>query len=145
MRKTLLLGLGILLLAGCANSPDVSTTPTSVASESTVEIKLDGNDCSVLTTITYDLESAIFDATSSSDDDGALETMKQLQPVFDDLVSKYSSSAPSEAGIWLGQLSADLKTLTTELETDGILSTTEESSRLQENIRKLDEFCLSEE
>jgi hypothetical protein len=106
---------------------------------------LDGNDCSVLTTITYDLESAIFDATSSSDDDGALETMKQLQPVFDDLVSKYSSSAPSEAGIWLGQLSADLKTLTTELETDGILSTTEESSRLQENIRKLDEFCPSEE
>ena len=145
MRKTFPLGLGILLLAGCANSPEDSTAPTSVASESAVEIKLDGNDCSVLTTITYDLESAIFDATSSSDDVGALETMKQLQPVFDDLVTKYSSSEQTKAGIWLGQLAGDLKTLTTELETDGILSTTEESSRLQENIRKLDEFCLSEE
>ena len=134
-----------LLVAGCANSPYVSTTPTSIASESAVEIKLDGNDCSVLTTITYDLESAIFAATSSSDDVDALETMKQLQPVFDDLVTKYPSGAQSEAVMWLGQLSADLNTLTTELETDGILSTTEESSRLQANIRKLDEFCPSEE
>jgi len=145
MAKKIRLVLIAFLLAGCANSPDVSTTPTSMASESAVEIKLDGNDCSALTTITYDLESAVFDATSSSDNDGVLETMKQLQPVFDDLVTKYSSSEQTKAGIWLGQLAGDLKTLTTELETDGILSTTEESSRLQENIRKLDEFCLSEE
>ena len=145
MAKKIRLVLIAFLLAGCANSPDVSTTPTSMASESAVEIKLDGNDCSALTTITYDLESAVFDATSSSDNDGVLETMKQLQPVFDDLVTKYPSGAQSEAVMWLGQLSADLKTLTTELETDGILSTTEESSRLQENIRKLDEFCPSEE
>jgi hypothetical protein len=145
MQRNAVLACLALLVAGCANSPDVSTTPTSVASESTVEIKLDGNDCSVLTTITYDLESAIFDATASSDDDGALETMKQLQPVFEDLVTKYSSSAQSEAGMWLGQLAGDSKILTTELETDGILSTTEESSRLKANIRKLDEFCPSEE
>ncbi len=145
MQRNAVLACLALLVAGCANSPDVSTTPTSVASESAVEIKLDGNDCSVLTTITYDLESAIFDATSSSDNDGVLETMNQLQPVFDDLVTKYSSSEQTKAGIWLGQLAGDLKTMITELETDGILSTTEESSRLQENIRKLDEFCPSEE
>lgn len=145
MQRNAVLACLALLVAGCANSPDASTTPTSISSESAVEIKLDGNDCSVLTTITYDLESAVLDATSSSDNDGAQETMKQLQLVFDDLVTKYSSNAQSKAGMWLGQLAGDLKSLTTELETDGILSTTEESSRLQENIRKLDEFCPSEE
>jgi len=145
MRKTFLLGLGILLLAGCANSPEVSTNPSSEVSQSPVQIKLDDKDCSLLTTITYDLESAVLSEINGEVDPGALQTMNQLLPVFEEMTAKYSGNPETESGIWLGQMASDLRLITEELNNQEKLSNSEASSQLIANIDRLDFFCPSEE
>lgn len=138
-------GLAVLLLAGCATSQDVSSDPTSLASPTPVQVKLDGKDCSILITTTYDLESAVLSEVNDEADPGALQTMNQLLPVFKDLETKYSADPQTDSGTWLAQIATDLVAITRELNGQGKLSNTQASSQLIANIHRLDYFCPSEE
>jgi hypothetical protein len=138
-------GLAVLLLAGCATSQNVSSDPTSVASPTAAQVKLDGKDCSILLTTTYDLESAVLSELNGEADPGALQTMNQLLPVFKDLAYKHSAEPQAEPAIWLAQIAADLEVITEELNGQGKLSNTQASSQLIANIDRLDYFCPSEE
>lgn len=138
-------GLAVLLLAGCATNQGVSSDPTSVASSTPVQIKLDGKDCSILVTTTYDLESAVLSELNGEADPGALQTMNQLLPVFKDMASKYLADPTAESGTWLAQIATDLEVITNELNGQGELSNTQASSQLIANIDRLDYFCPSEE
>lgn len=138
-------GLAVLLLAGCATNQDVLSDPTSVASPTPVQVKLDGKDCSILVTTTYDLESAVLSELNGEADPGALQTMNQLLPVFKDMASKYSADPQAESGTWLAQIATDLEVITEELNGQGELRNTQASSQLIANIDRLDDFCPSEE
>jgi hypothetical protein len=106
---------------------------------------LDGIDCASLITTTYDLESAVLSALAGEPDPGALQTMNQLLPVFEEMTSKYSANPQTEAGIWLEQITTDLALITEEMNSQGKLSNTQASSQLVANIDRLDQFCPSEE
>lgn len=138
-------GLVVLLLAGCGANQDVSLDPTSVASPTAVQVRLDGKDCSILITTTYDLESAVVSELNGEADPGALQTMNQLLPVLKDMTLKYSVDPQTESGIWLEKIATDLEVITEELNGQGELSNTQVSSQLIANIDRLDYFCPSEE
>jgi hypothetical protein len=141
----IILGLVVLLLAGCAKSTPVSTDSTPAVSSTPTQVKLDGIDCASLITTTYDLESAVLSALAGEPDPGALQTMNQLLPVFEEMTSKYSANPQTEAGIWLEQITTDLALITEEMNSQGKLSNTQASSQLVANIDRLDQFCPSEE
>ena len=141
----ILLGLIVLLLAGCAKTPPVSTNSTSVVSSTPAQVKLDGKDCASVITTTYDLESAVLSELAGEADPSALQTMNQLLPVFEEMTSKYSANPQTEAGIWLEQITTDLALISEELNGQGKLSNTQASSQLIANIDRLDYFCPSEE
>lgn len=145
MAVKILVGLAAFLLVGCANTSAVSTESSSTVSSTPIVVELDGKDCSVLVTTTYDLESAVLSELNGESDPGALQMMNQLLPVFEEMAAKYSDDPQSEAGIWLEQMSTDLALITEELNEQGTLSNTEASSELLINIRRLDYFCPSEE
>ena len=138
-------GLAVLLLAGCATSQNVSSDPTSVASPTAAQVKLDGEGCSILITTTYDLESAVLSELNGEADPGALQTMNQLLPVFKDMAAKYSVDPQTESGTWLAQIATDLEVISEELNSQGKLSNTQTGSQLIANIDRLDYFCPSEE
>jgi DNA repair ATPase RecN len=145
MLTKILSGLVVLLLAGCAKSTPVSIDSTPAVSSTPAQVKLDGKDCASLVTTTYDLESAVLSALAGEADPGALQTMNQLLPVFEEMTSKYSANPQTEAGIWLEQITTDLALITEEMNSQGKLSNTQASSQLMANIDKLDQFCPSEE
>lgn len=141
----ILSGLVVLLLAGCAKSTPDSTDSTPAVSSTPAQVKLDGKDCASLITTTYDLESAVLSELAGEADPGALQTMNQLLPVFEEMTSKYSANPQTEAAIWLEQITTDLALITEELNSQGKLSSTQASSQLIANIDRLDYFCPSEE
>jgi len=141
----ILLGLVVLLLAGCAKSTPVSTDSTPAVSSTPAQVKLDGKDCASLITTTYDLESAVLSELAGEADPGALQTMNQLLPIFEAMTSRYSANPQTEAGIWLEQITTDLALISEELNGQGKLSNTQASSQLIANIDRLDYFCPSEE
>lgn len=99
----------------------------------------------MLITTTYDLESAVQSELNGESDPEALQTIKQLVPVFQELQAKYSQTPKSEAEIWLEQMTTDLVSITDEINTNGKLMNTELGSQLIANIDRLDEFCPSAE
>lgn len=145
LTKSLIGIAAALLLVGCANTSDESMDSDPTELSPTSLAKLDSKDCSVLITNTYDLESAVQSGLNGESDPDVLQTMNQLVPVFQDLQTKYSQNPKSEAGLWLEQLTTDLKSITEDLELNGQLSNGELGSQLIANIDRLDYFCPSEE
>lgn len=145
MLRKLVIGSAALLLVGCASTTDASIDTGSSELPGTSPVKLDAKDCSVLITTTYDVESAVQSELNGESDPGALQTMNQLAPVFQELQTKYSQTPKSEAGIWLEQMTTDLISITEEITNNGQLSNAELGSQLIANIDRLDDFCPSEE
>lgn len=145
MVTRILVGLVILLLAGCAKSAPISTDSPPKVSLTPTQVKLDGKDCASLITTTYDLESAVLSGLNGEANSDALQTMNQLLPVFKEMASNYSANPQTEGAIWLEQITTDLALITEELSSQGKLSSTQASSQLIANIDKLEQFCPSEE